>query len=187
MEKNKKNHANMDEIKDFYKNITEFKKFSRIIDNKEKMDLYLEIRAIIILLYFTLRNFLWDFIFDQDPKNQDKIKIDSLIETLNYLSLDDSSSFSLYNIEFERQVILLIRNYIKNRNDIKIEDFKDIYKSCNTLCNNEFSALINNFSGKNTKNENLIIYFQKRLKQKIDKFSLLHIKKKVKDWVCEHC
>jgi len=58
MHKNKKNHTDIEEIKNFYKNITEFKKFSKIIDNKEKMDLYLEIRAIIILLFFTLNNYL---------------------------------------------------------------------------------------------------------------------------------
>ena len=187
MHKNKKNHTDIEEIKNFYKNITEFKKFSKIIDNKEKMDLYLEIRAIIILLFFTLNNYLWDFIFDQDPKNPEKNKIDSVIETLNYLSLDDSSSFSLYNIEFEKQIVSLIRNYIKNKNDVDLRDFKDIYKNCDTLCTKEFQAIVNNFSGRNTKNENLIEYFQRRLKQKIDKFCLISLKKKVKDDVSSHC
>lgn len=191
MEKHKKINSKLEEIKEFYKNKTDLKRFTKIIDNKEKFELYLEIRAIIILLYFTLNNHLWDFVFDQDPKNPEKTKIDWLIETINYLSLDDFSSFSLYNIEFEKQVISLIRDTVKSKNNISFTNLKNLYKNCDTLCAKEFSNVISSFSGKNTKkhntNENLITYFQKRLKQKIDKFSLIHIKKKVKDNVCEHC
>ena len=190
MEKHKKLNAidsKIEEIKEFYKNNPELKKFSKIFDNKEKIWLYLEIRAIIILLYFTLNNYLWDFIFDQDPKNPEKTKIDSLIETINYQSLDYSSSFSLYNIEFEKQIIEII----KNKREVNPEDFSNILGNCDTLSSKEFSWLISNFSSRNTRrpnsNEDLITYFQKRLKQKINKFSLVHIKKKVKDDICEHC